>query len=604
MTLPLDDSLGSALVRIFPCLLALALCAFVPARRALGLAPGDAVIAAPVLGLAGWVVVQGLLDAADVPLFPWLAPLVALALVGVGVIARPRARESREARGHLPLVLVVLASFAFLLVPATWQALPPGWDPAFHSLVAELVAARNALPSTWEPFERIPLTMPAGLHGWLAAVHDLTGVPTPRVFQVMLAVGVAWSAGLVGLIASSDSRQAAIWAAVIYAFGASYCALDYIRWGGLTNAWGMALLLTGLWLLLADSQDAVLTRRREMAGGLLIGLVGWVHHHAMLAAGLLLGVTALLEPPERRSHRPSRWIRVLAVTGLALVPPAFHFLSRAGSVGRTGVFGYRDELWMLRSAEAIVSAVGIPLLVSVVIFVVTWRSTAASRLVTAWAGALLAAFVAARYGYGWWTKYTTGEPAEAFSAVRFFSDAVYFLAMAGGIGMARLQSMQASPLQKRTIAAALVVACLAHAGWWLVQRHKETTSPAVLTDMQWIRDHTEPSALVVSEFPWLPALTGRESTYTPLPASEPQRTDSVMFKRMRLAHDPAALAAWSRENGRPVYLHLRPFAISPSLDPCFEEGHTPIYRLRATEADQCPDAGDGTQGRRAPRNGE
>jgi hypothetical protein len=580
----------SAILRVLPCLLLLSVAPYFLARRGLKLTRCEAALVGPLLGLAIWVVVQRVLDALHAPLFPWV-PIVVLGVTSIAALGLRLAKAERGEAGdrdERPLVVIALASLALLLVPMAWQLLPPGWDPSFHSLLAERVTALGALPTTWEPFEHIPLTMPVGLHGFLAGVHLITRVAVPRVLQVVLAALVASSAGLVGLIAGRDSPRAGICAGVIYAFGASFCALDYIRWGGITNAAGMALLLAGLFLLAPCAADV--TRRREIIAGLLLGLVGWVHHHAMLATALVVGATAVYEVATRRDDLLRRWARVSGAAVLAGLPLVAHYLSRLATLQETRVFSFTDELGLLRSPAALLEALGVPLALALVATAlglsVTWKADAL-RLAVVRALALLLAFALGRYAYGWWALRTTGHAADAFSALRFFSDSVYFLAIAAGIGIARLQAAARPPL-RRAVAVALAIACAVHVGSFLRGERGVATPDSMIRALAWLKAHAEPDALVVSDAYWLPALTGLESSYTPVPISEAVSDASLKFKREVLRRDPAALAAWSRQQQRPVYIFAERLPDTPSLESCFDDGPFPVYRFRVNPEDHCP----------------
>jgi len=584
------DPPASAIVRVLPCLVLLSIPACFVARRALRTTVSEAILVGPMLGLAIWVVVQRALDVGHVPLFPWVPILAVGATSLLALVIRPtrRQEDDRVHREPRALVVISLGSLALLLVPTAWQLLPPGWDPSFHSLLAARAADLGGLPTTWEPFERIPLTFPTGLHGFLAGVHSLTAVTVPRVVQITLAALVAISAGLVGLIASRSSARAGVLAAAIYAFGASFCALDYVRWGGITNAAGMALMLAGLWMSSPCAADVA--RRREFVAGALFGLVGWVHHHSMLAAALVVGATAVFELAARRDGFLARWGHLSAGAALPSIPLVVHYLSRLGTLGETRVFSFTDELGLLRSPAALLEALGIPLALALVATLVgmrtTWRDETL-RLATFRALALLLAFVAGRYVYGWWALRTTGQAADALSALRFFSDSVYFLAMIAGIGVARLLEPARPPL-RRAAFAVVVFACAIHvAGWYRGEREVSTPDP-MMRALTWLSDHAESDALVVSDAYWLPALTGLESSYTPVPISEAVSDASIQFKRQVLRRDASQLAAWSRREQRPVYIFAERLPDAPSLETCFDEGPFPIYRFRVKPDDHCP----------------
>jgi hypothetical protein len=70
--------------------------------------------------------------------------------------------------------------------------------------------------------------------------------------------------------------------------------------------------------------------------------------------------------------------------------------------------------------------------------------------------------------------------------------------------------------------------------------------------MQWIRENTPEDAFILNNNKWLPYLTWREGTLTPLPSSERRNAPSVRFKTEALSSFDKFLD-WQKSFSRPIY---------------------------------------------------
>ncbi len=200
---------------------------------------------------------------------------------------------------HAWLLLTILGvSAGISAIPLAVHAIPQGWDPSFHALLASTTVATGRLP-TWAPYEPIPINYPYGPHVFIAEISLLTGVAPDQVFGVLLNLLTPLATGLALYAFARQAWRdagAALGAVAAYALLGNWGSLDYGAWGGLPNTLGCFLLLAFLLVFFARGAEWA----RVLVGGLLLGALPLAHHHVMLTAvlllagyGLFLGVWAL-----------------------------------------------------------------------------------------------------------------------------------------------------------------------------------------------------------------------------------------------------------------------------------------------------------------------
>ncbi len=496
------------------------------------------------------------------------APSVALATIGGMLLAgalswrkRRSFRITRLARDrrHTALLLAILGvSAAIAALPLAAHAIPQGWDPSFHVLLASTTVATGHLP-TWTPFEQIPLNYPYGPHIFIAEISLLTGIAPDQVFGVLLNLLAPLATGLA---LYTFARQvwrlgsAALGAVAAYALLGNWGSLDYGRWGGLPNALGCLLLLAFLAVFFARGHALT----RVLVGGVLLGAIPLAHHHVMLTTALLLigygvylGVRALIHRG-RAGRNVARWqlwrlglmALVASVTvSYYAVPYALH----ARDVQNSDVLRYPDHfaglifekngwlLWALAGLGLVALAMfRRPPMNALFASLFARRQTGALAFSLVASTLLLVAFLLGYYGYRAYSLRVYHQPYAAFTPTRFLTDLTYLLAVFAGPPLALLwrwageipwrRGVWWSAIARSALRAAIVLSLIATAVVTIQSQfvsNEGHLQPGEAAAFAWIQRHTPANAVIVNLDPmnrWAPYFTRREVTTTPVPVSE------------------------------------------------------------------------------------
>lgn len=498
---------------------------------------------------------------------------LALVVIAVAIVLvrRPRRRHARDPKGLLHLLQLALALAviaAWQLFPLAQHAIPQGWDPSFHSLLASTTVATGKLP-TWAPYEPIASNYPYGPHALMAEISLLTGIASDQVFAALLNGVIPI---ITGLALYSFARRAlrrhdiALGAVAAYGLLGNWGSIDYGAWGGLPNALGCFLLFVFLTELFAPAFPWL----RAVTGGLLLGAIPIAHHHVMLTTVMLLAAYGAVlvaqaffwgaAPSKRVARRRLRRLLVTGAVGLVVVGDyAVPILLRAGQLGGTDVFRYFDHYdglpfdkngWALW----IVSALGF---VALVVPLYGWArvrqrgrggAEPARLFIAVSCVALAVAFFLCYYVYRSYSLHRYGLPYTAFTPTRFLTDLTYFLALYAGIALAALwrwgARRQSDNLAVRLAGKDLgqpgiparAIQVIARAG--VIALLLITATVNLRTQIgggagqlaagereafAWIKANTAPNTLVVNldvNARWAPYFTQREVAFTPVPISE------------------------------------------------------------------------------------
>jgi hypothetical protein len=562
-------------------------------------------------------------------------PSVALATIGGMLLAGTLAWRKRRSfrimrlardRRHTVLLLAILGiSAAITSLPLAAHAIPQGWDPSFHVLLASTTIATGHLP-TWTPYEQIPLNYPYGPHIFIAEISLLTGIAPDQVFGVLLNLLTPLATGLA---LYTFARQvwclgsAALGAVAAYALLGNWGSLDYGRWGGLPNALGFLLLLAFLAVFFARGHSLT----RVLVGGVLLGAIPLAHHHVMLTTALLLigygvylGARALTHRSQSGRNVARRHLRRLGLMALVAsvtvsyyaVPYALH----ARDVQNSEVLRYPDHFtgllferngWLLWALAGFGS-------VALAIFrhppmntLFARRRTGALAFSLVASALLLVAFLLGYYGYRAYSLRVYHQPYAAFTPTRFLTDLTYLLAVFAGPPLALLWRWAGeiswrrgawwSPVTRSALRGTIALSLIATAVVTIQSQfvaNEGHLQPGEAAAFAWIQHHTPANAVVVNLGPtnrWAPYFTRREVTTTPVPVSE-FTTGYVAEKRylanvlLALLHRDQLVAfaadgsAFPALVDRPVAL-LSNARLSPSWDTYlrFRSGPELVYLL-------------------------
>ena len=501
--------LGAMGVLALPGVLAIDLlrpCGSVAERWILGTATGWAAAAYLAFGLS------------HVRLSLFLPVWLVLASLVVILHLRRRARPPLVARldatrGVLAAVLTVCALSRFGV--SMLDELPPGWDSAFHLILAKKLALTDRIIVDWRPFEDISLNYPLGSHGLVAVVSALAHIPLHAAFKLLIPAFGVLTAGLVFLFAANVSGRddVAAYAALAYGWWALYGSIDYYRWGGLPNAIAMAFLTAAL----AAIARPLGGRSPAPLVALLLAATVLTHHHVMIVAGCLLVVLGAFSL-SRAERRP---IAVAVASGLggAALLASFYLIpyaAKAETIGATGVLRFDEVLftpWM------VISSVGVVFFLAASAGAWLVRRTSGLFLLHVVAGTLLVLFVLCEYVYRGVSHALYGTGYVAFTPSRFLTDLVYPASVYAGFAVARARERWSVP-DWGILAAGCALALTNLSGW---TARDAKVDPRLFRAFAWIESHTPTDALVLNTSPWAPYGTWRRCAATPIPVSEPPR---------------------------------------------------------------------------------
>jgi hypothetical protein len=445
--------------------------------------------------------------------------------------------------------LLVLAVFVSRAIPTFFNEVPLGvTDPCFHCLIAEKIALTHRIPVDWKPFESMKLNYPIGAHVLLAQVAGMTRLPVHVVFKMLFPVLASFAALAMfslGLTLAGDFAGA-FFSAVAYSFLAIWGSLHYYWWGGLPNLIGMLFFL-GLVDLVINGQS----RSSVALFGVLFAAQIYTHHHsALCAAAVLAGYVLFSWAITRRLSAVSKGIVTGSAVALALsaVPLAHHFAVSLGEVGKTSVFKFYEPLLGIWQAAI---HLGIPLVILGVlgIFLLFREARSEPQLfLLFWTVSLFGLFVIFEYGYRFAAYLMSGGFYTALTPSRFLTNLAYPLSIAAGLSLAKLQR------KFRPSLAAPVIVLGALVWAFFPVRGQTARFPRDIAAYKWIGEHAEQNALVVSSDTWAAYFSQRETTWTPLPASETRNDEYVRYKRDVLTKDWDEVVAFRKKTLRPVYV--------------------------------------------------
>ncbi len=237
-----------------------------------------------------------------------------------GLIACASRRRPLGARSSRWIVVVLLLVAFTRFAVALPQPLPEGpFDPTFHLILAKKIQLTQHAIDNWLPFENVALDYPTGSHTLVVVLAALAGLPLHTVFKDLIPLLGILSTAQVYVLGRRcmGDESIALYSAAGYGLLAWYGSIDYFRWSGLPNELAMLFFIAmlSLWL------EALGARVRIALMALLYAAVILVHHHVMLASGLIiLGLLAT------RGRRVLAWSIAIAILLdlFFLVPYAFH----------------------------------------------------------------------------------------------------------------------------------------------------------------------------------------------------------------------------------------------------------------------------------------
>jgi hypothetical protein len=484
-------------------------------------------------------------------------------------VSRPAPAGDAHWAALLPLVFVSRA------IPLFFSEIPLGFDPAFHTLIAQKILDSGTIPTDWLPFEPVKLNYPVGTHLLLAEAARFTGVSVHVVFKDVFPILASLTTVALYCVALRilRSERAAWYAAVVYSFLAVWGSLDYYRWGGLPNQLGMLFLL-GL------VETALAPRRRftvPMFALLLASLIVSHHHGALCATLLFLGYASFSAALGKPLFAPARTMVAGSALGLlGSLVPLLSYARAAGEIGKTSVLEFYEPLISLGNAAI---DLGIPLAIlgslgTMALFRAPSRPE--TLFLAFWITTFFAAFVLLEYVYRFGAYIAEGEFYTAFTPSRFLTDLAYPLSIAAGYALCELTQQ----LKRAGASLTVLVGALIWCGVIIAPQCVEADPEVDVAAFRWIATHTEENALVVSESKWAPYFTWRESAYTPLPASEARNDERVQSKRRMLLGESGAAGAFSRASRRATYV-VAPLAqpMPDSREEVYRGERATVYRL-------------------------
>lgn len=471
--------------------------------------------------------------------------------------------RSAELQG---LALVLVGSALVRVIPLPFSLLPPGYDPMNHLLLARLIVTNDAIPTSWMPFEPVEINYPTGLHNLLALMSRVTRLDITFVWRSMYPAFGALAAVAAYAFArlATPRPSTALWIAGSYSVLVNMGSLEIYGWGGMINlgAWcfGLALVL----LVTSAALTASTSWKAHLLGGLLVAAVCISHHHVMLSVGVVcLAVIAVtrLRFRERGVHRALLLAAAIggALAAFQLVP----FALKVTQVGRTDVLSYLEPFY---GATQLVRSLG--LIFPVLAFVgmrrfLGLRAELAGAVLAASLLSLVGVFALIEYGYQGVHYLLTSRRSQPFVPARFLTNSVLF--MAAPVGIALERGYELARARGRWLAVAMLGALTLQPVYHVAALCQNTTSDDEYRALVWIRDHTPPDAFVLNErgSGWVNFFCWRETSFTPLSASEPSSRHRAMKLDAAIAHD------------RRVYL----MGLVRGARPVFAAGNYSLYRM-------------------------
>jgi hypothetical protein len=410
---------------------------------------------------------------------------------------------------HAGLVLLLMLIVVLQTHSVRQQSVPPGFDPSFHLLLAKKIALSDGIIRDWQPFENAALNYPLGSHFLIALFARFSGLPLPRVFQLLMVTFSALSTLAVYTLAAEyfASETVGLYSAIAYGLWAFVGSADYLRWGGLPNQLGMLLGLGILSLVIRVGEE----RKRIVLMALLFASVCLTHHHVMLTMGsvlvALMWFFLAMNDPERRYRTVFFALIVASVAASFFLIP---YALKAVSLRQTNVFHMDDE-WPVLGVVLVCFALDGAVL--------DYRREGARSFAFHFVSAtLLVLYLLFGWVYYYYRVDVTGEGASAFTPSRFITDLVYFLSLFAGYSLYRLQKDRGWS-ERVTIAIALSLGLANYSLWQQVFIPDSDRGRFAAYD--WIANHTPADSIVFTGDQWACYATWRRTLNTPMPVSEP-----------------------------------------------------------------------------------
>ncbi len=446
----------------------------------------------------------------------WFYPAWAAVLIlSVGSFVRRGRLGSGDENGRIgypnaALVLLLLIIIVVQTASVMRQIVPPGFDPAFHLLLAKKIALSGGIIRDWQPFENSTLNYPLGSHMLIVLFARFSGLPLPRVFQFLMVTFSVLSALAVYALGAEyfASETVGLYAAIAYSFWAFVGSADYLRWGGLPNQLGMLLGLGILGLVMRVGEE----RKRIVLMALLFASVCLTHHHVMFTMGfILIGLMVffIATNDAQRRYRTIFYALAIGSAGASffLVPYALKVVS----LSKTNVF-HMDDNWPVLGIVLVCFALdGLVL--------DYYRKSGRPYALHVVAAILVLLYLLFGWVYYYYRLHMQGEGFSAFTPSRFITDMVYFLSIFAGYSLYRLQKDRGWR-GSTTIAIALMFGFVNYPLWHQV--FTPDGEPGRFAAYEWIANHTPANSIVMTGDPWASYATWRRTLGTPRPVSEPR----------------------------------------------------------------------------------
>ncbi len=523
----------------------------------------------------------------------WLTPLLglvggALLLIASGlcgwwrlVHGLQRRRWRLERRRSLPLLIAMVVGAIPATLAVASSTVPFNFDGIFHSMLVHIIAEGGSIPTTWEPFEPVPLNYPLGIHLLMAVNQRFFAPLLPELFRAFCWWFAALQIPLAWVLAKRFLRHdwAALGAAIIFAVVPRWGAPANITlWGGLPTLVDMTFFGAFLLLMLRTR-----VRSDILAGGILLAAIIMTHHLTAFIIAMVLGVyllTILYRPA--RPHQRDFLLLCLPVQLLLALPALMRYVQQSRRLGDTEAFSFTEEKVFTLMEYVQQSGTIFLLLVLVGIVWGLWRSQrlAHVHLLACWIGSIGVGYLLVGQIYPWYILQTSGQVMTAMTPSRWATMLACPLAI-----------VAAMPLKHRHV-------------WWLAvpifvfltwsehrQPVEQALSPARIALYTALREHVPKNDFILNtitmsgfEIGWMAALSGRESYPTQLPASEPRNHPAIREKEEFLGNpDLERLRQWLARRGKIGYiLAAQPPAGAtphPLLEPVWQQPSVVLYRL-------------------------
>jgi hypothetical protein len=422
----------------------------------------------------------------------------------------------------LLLAMVAVTRFA----PTFFHEMPLGFDPSLHLMLAKKVLLTDKLIYDFTPFETIPLNYPLGSHLLVGVLSRLTSTALHRVYHLLIpALGVITTAQVHGLARRVfRSAEVALYAALAYGMWAFLGSIGYYDWGGLPNELGMVFLIPVIAIIAQPAGDF-----RSAAGvALFLAAVFLTHHQVSLVAGITVAVAAghlLLSAPAAEPGKRGK-LRALALgaiggVGLAaagLVPEVM----KVRQIGQTDALRFQSS----HSTLLLIAGMGVVFVAFAgcgTVLACSREARGRARMLLTMSLALVAAYLLCGPVYEAYTLRRFGEERTALEPSRFLTDLVYLLSVFAGYAMYRLAARYRWKPGTAMVLGLLLA--LTNIPLW-----RDSFTPDGDRDRwrayAWIQQHTPPNTVVLTNDPWAPYATWRQTLLTPLTASSPRPGDN------------------------------------------------------------------------------